>query len=167
MNIPVIKIGKKSALRETAELKLYEVKLRNLLVDPNGGALALLEADGKKVIYPLNESEGTILTFVRSGCSTFSHIKNIYQIHLDTMREWRYELVTATIEAKVGDVYYATLQWKDRKGRLVFNPCSVGDALILASMAESKIQIIKNVLEEMQELDEWPYEFETIEEGKR
>ena len=148
-------------LKPVEDLERLEMKMTRLLLDVNECAIAVLHADGKDFPYPLNADEGTMLTFVKSGLGDSAHIKTIYQLFLESHRQRDCSLISVTIEAKVGDVMYARLEWQDHKLRRFFNVISPGGAMILACLADVPMYILRKALDEMEELDEdWPHEDE-------
>ena len=160
MTVPKLTVSEKqdTDMRPIEELECISMDIQHVLLNPNdGAALAVIETEEKKVAYPLNSQEGTLLSFVRAGLSEHAHIQTIYQIHYSTMRALKFELKRAVIEAKQGDVYYARLVWEDPKGRRLFHSCSVGDAMILACLADAKMEIVKKVLEAMEPITDMSY----------
>ncbi len=134
-------------------LEILDINIDKVLVAQQG-AFVILSSGNSQVVYPLNSMEGTMLTFIRSGCIKMGHIHNIYQIYVQTMKEIGCSLKSSTIEAKEGDVYYARLCWEDRNNKQVFNTCSVGDALILSAIAGSELKIVRRVLEDMENAED-------------
>ena len=151
-NIKSSKIIKKSA-DEMTEFDLLDIRLDRMFLGPNGDAMVLLVAEGKQVAYTLNSIESTILIYVQNNCNESSHIDNIYNIYNNTMKGLGNKLEAGIIESKVGDVLYGRIKWVNSKGEPFYLKCSVGDALILATMNKSKIYIIRKVLDDMENVD--------------
>jgi len=146
-------------------LECLDIDLTQILIDSSDNSMyAVMESNKKEVLFHLNAYEGTMLTFVKSGCGEHSHIKTIYQLYLETMQLIKCELIKVVIEVKCGDVIYSRLIWKDRKDRTIYSMCSVGDALILAIMSNAPIQIIKKVLNALDDIsnDETNYRNDII-----
>lgn len=145
---------------EMDEFELLPIKIEKILVQSSEGALVVFTSGGKQVGYPLNAIEGTMLVFVQSQCTKLAHIPTIYHLFLSTYRDLGWTLETTTLEAKLGDVFYGRIKWKNAKGKNIYSQCSGGDAIVLAQMTEAKINVVKKVLDDM---DEFNLEFDMYE----
>jgi bifunctional DNase/RNase len=70
------------------------------------------------------------------------------------------------IESKVGDIVYATITLVDQKHDRIFSVISLADAMILSLMSNRPLQAVKKVWEEMDEFDEWDYEYFTLDDDE-
>jgi len=104
----------------------------------------------------LNEYDSSALTFVDSGCAENSHINTIHQLLIKFQEQNGFKLIKVIIEAKYGDVIYCRLCWACGD-RVVYCVCSAGDALILHSLTESELFIVKNVFDQFEPFDTGDY----------
>lgn len=157
-NIPKKKIKKidivsKSA-NELTEFDLIPVSLLKMLVTINNDSLALLSADNKKILLPMNHIESTMLTFIYSGCAKNAHINTIYHLHIATLEYLGIKIDSATIEAKDGDIWYGRLCMISKKDKKFYCQCSAGDAVVFATLTTTPLNIIRKVLDEAEAFDE-------------
>lgn len=146
-------------LRPVEELELVPCTMETLLVSQyEGVSAAILSAGGKRFAHVLNSVEGTALIFQKSGLAEHAHIKNIYQMYYQTMCEMDITLESVTLEAIHGDIMYCKLQWCTAKHRRFYATCSVGDALVLAVMADAPLYIVRKTLDKLESCNEWLYE---------
>ncbi len=152
-------------LKSTADYELYDMEFVKLAVDTQEAqAIALFSCNNKTLGFEFNAVEGTMFTFVKSGCFENTHIKNIYQMYLETMDLIKFDLLQIVIEAKVGDMVYSRLKWSDHKDRVIYKFMSAGDGLVLGSMKEAEFKITKKAFEEMEDFSNFEQEFEEYEE---
>ena len=143
-------------LKSTSDLELIEVSFYKVTVDQQEGqAVGLYTGPDKIIGIDFNSIEGTMLTFVVSGCYENSHLRTIYQLYLETMELVKFSLEKVVIESVKGDMIYARLHWIDHKGRKIFKVCSAGDASVLALMSDAKIYVIKSVYDQMEDFSDY------------
>ena len=143
-------------LKPTSDLDLIELSFYKVTVDQQEGqAVGLYTGPDKIVGVDFNAIEGTMLTFVVSGCYENSHIRTIYQLYFDTMDLVKFELEKVVIESVKGDMIYARLHWIDHKNRKLFKVCSAGDATVLAIMADAQIFVVKSVYDSMEDFTDY------------
>lgn len=143
-------------LKSTSDLELIEVSFYKVTVDQQEGqAVGLYTGPDKIIGIDFNSIEGTMLTFVVSGCYENSHLRTIYQLYLETMELVKFNLEKVVIESVKGDMIYARLHWIDHKGRKIFKVCSAGDASVLALMSDAKIYVIKSVYDQMEDFSDY------------
>lgn len=146
-------------LRPSSDLDLIEVSFYKVTVDPQEGqAVGLYTGPDKILGFDFNSIEGTMLTFVVSGCHENSHLRTIYQLYLETMELVKFQLEKVVIESVKGDMIYARLHWIDHKGRKIFKVCSAGDATVLALMADANIYVVKSIYEKLEDFTEYDNE---------
>ena len=123
----------------------------------------LVSAEGRKVGFRLSQAEGALFSFVHYGFAAASHMRTIYHIYLETMETLGYQLTSTTIEAKNGDMYYGRLHFVGAESSKppMFVQVSLADAIILGIMASAKLQIVKRVVDDMDDM-EWPSRTDTI-----
>ena len=152
-------------LKSTSDYELYDMEFVKLAVDTQEGqAIGVFNCKDKVLGFELNALEGTMFTFIKSGCFQNSHLKNIYQMYLETMELIKFDLLEVVIEAKTGDMTYSRLKWRDHKGRIIYKFMSAGDGLVLGSMVESEFKITKKAFEEMDDFSNFDEEFEEYDE---
>jgi bifunctional DNase/RNase len=143
-------------LHPTSDLDLIEVEFYKVTVDSQDGSSVGLYTTPDKIIgIDFNSIEGTMLTFVVSGCADNSHLRTIYHLYLETMNLVKFNLDKVVIESKRGDMIYARLHWIDHKGRKIFKVCSAADATVLALMSNKTIYVIKKVLDDLEDYTEY------------
>ena len=148
-----------SKLQDVEELALLPLVVKDALVNSyDGGVVVILRGPGKTFAENLDASTGTALMFARSGLSEHAHIKTIYQVYLGTMRELGITLESVTLESQHGDVLYCRLEWCKKDHRRIYTVMSLGDALVLMHLADAKLQVVRKVLDNMDDCDEWVYE---------
>jgi hypothetical protein len=105
---------------------------------------------------PINNYDGSILTFVHSGCAENAHINTIHQILIKFMENAGFDLEKVFIEAKHGDITYCRLKWT-KNNNSIFNVVGIGDALILHSLTACDMVITQNVLKQFEKFDSSGY----------
>lgn len=152
-------------LKSTSDFELYDMEFLKLAVDTQEAqAIAMFSCNNKILGFELNSLEGTMFTFIKSGCFQNSHLKNIYQMYLETMELIKFDLLEVVIEAKTGDMTYSRLKWRDHKHRIIYKFMSAGDGLVLGSMVEADFKITKKAFEDMDDFSNFEQEFEDYEE---
>lgn len=152
-------------LKSTTDYELYDMEFLKLAVDTQEAqAIAMFSCNNKTLGFELNSLEGTMFTFIKSGCFQNSHLKNIYQMYLETMELIKFDLLEVVIEAKTGDMTYSRLKWRDHKDRIIYKFMSAGDGLVLGSMVEADFKITKKAFEDMDDFSNFEQEFEEYEE---
>jgi bifunctional DNase/RNase len=143
-------------LKSTQDFELVEIDFYKVTVDAQEGQVIALFTSEKKIVgIEFNSIEGTMLTFVASGCYENSHLRTIYQIYLETLNLIKFEIDKVVIESKQGDMLYARMHLVDHKGRKIFKVCSAGDGVILATMADCKTYVVKNVYDSMDDYTDY------------
>lgn len=143
-------------LKPSSDLDLIDIDFYKITIDQNENqAVALFTSPDKIIGFDLNSVEGSMFTFVVSGCIDYTHVKTVYQLYVDTMSMVKFKLEKVVIESKQGDMLYARLHWIDNKNRKVFKYCSAGDGLVLGLLTKSKIQVIKKTLEDLEDFTEY------------
>jgi bifunctional DNase/RNase len=152
-------------MNENTDLfELNECYINSILFDNENNYIVSIVSNEKEYGISLIGHDGSILTFVDSGCSNNAHISTIHQILLRFKKDCGFELVKVIIEAKYGDVIYCRLNWYHReKDRDVFNVVNIGDALILHSLTQAPMYITKFVLDQFETFDSDGY-METYED---
>ena len=152
-------------LKSTSDFELYDMEFLKLAVDTQEAqAIAMFSCNNKILGFELNSLEGTMFTFIKSGCFQNSHLKNIYQMYLETMELIKFDLLEVVIEAKTGDMTYSRLKWRDHKHRIIYKFMSAGDGLVLGSMVEADFKITKKAFEDMDDFSNFEQEVEDYEE---
>jgi bifunctional DNase/RNase len=137
-------------------LECVTLKVQKMVYTSDGPSV-LLEGGGKTYVFDLNDAEATLMSYIAAGCSSKTHLPTIYDLFGKTMTDLGAKLERAVIESKVGDVFYGRLVWRDPKNRVLTTLCCVADAITLSLMLKAQLEAVKNVLEEMTDLDDWPY----------
>lgn len=117
--------------------------------------IGLIIEDKEYGVYLLSY-DAIMFSFADSGCAEASHIKTIHQIYLEHMKSLGFTLESVHIEAKHGDVYYCRLCWAHEK-RPIYNVVSIGDALILQSLSQCEMYILRNVISQLELIDSEGY----------
>lgn len=152
-------------LQPTSDLELVELSFSKVTVDQQEGqAVGLYTGPDKIIGIDFNSIEGTMLTFVVSGCYENSHLRTIYQLYLETMELVKFELEKVVIESVKGDMIYARLHWIDHKNRKLFKVCSAGDASVLALMSDAQIFVVKSVYDKMEDFTDYDQNLEEDDE---
>ena len=113
-------------LKSTSDYELYDMEFVKLAVDTQEGqAIALFNCKDKVLGFELNALEGTMFTFIKSGCFQNSHLKNIYQMYLETMELIKFDLLE--VEPGKGDM----VQIKKRESDQLLKRIADKDFLIL------------------------------------
>ena len=119
----------------------------------NDYIVGVIVEDTNEIGITLTGYDGSILTFVDSGCAENAHINTIHQILLKFKENLGFFLKRVIIEAKYGDVIYCRLHWRSESGKDFYNICSIGDALILHRLTLCELFIVKNVFEQFEPFD--------------
>jgi hypothetical protein len=143
-------------LKPSSDLDLVDIEFYKITIDQNENqAVALFTSPDKIIGFDLNSVEGSMFTFVVSGCVDYTHVKTVYQLYLETMNMLKFQLEKVVIEARQGDMLYSRLHWLDHKNRKIFKYCSAGDGLVLGMLAKTKIKVIKKTLQELEDFTEY------------
>jgi bifunctional DNase/RNase len=97
------------------------------------------------------------ISFVFLGCALNSHIKTIHQMYLSLLEETGSTLESGIVEAKHGDVFYSTLEFRDKNERKFRTIASFSDAIILTALAGTELYILKKVVDEIEDFNGWTY----------
>lgn len=160
MKIPKKKIdlSKMKQLNTPSELEKIPLRFGKLLYHPPTEQIVIvLETDDKSIAYPLSEFEGAMASFVFLGCALNSHIKTIHQMYLSLLEETGSSLESGIIEAKHGDIFYSTLEFRDKNDRKFRTITSFSDAVILTALASAELFILKKVVDEIEDFKDWTY----------
>jgi hypothetical protein len=137
----------------TEPFKLIECHLDKIVLEQEADYIVGLLIEDNTYGVKLNTYDGTMLTFVDSGCSDNPHINIIHQILLKFKKSVGFDLQRVIIEAKYGDVFYCRLHWSHDK-QDIYNVCSLGDALILQSLSGCDMFITEFVFKQLDKFDE-------------
>lgn len=158
-----IDLSKLKELNTPSELERVLLRYGKLLFSQqNGQIIIILETDEKTIAQPLSEFDGAMASFVYLGCALNSHIKTIHQMYLALLNEFGSTLKAGVIEAKHGDVFYATLEFEDKMGRKYRTLSSFADAIILTSLSGANLYILKKVIDEIEDFKDWTYYQEIV-----
>lgn len=145
----------------TEQFELVECELTQIVFENNSDYIVAILAEDQEWGIPLNSYDGTILTFVDTGCAEHAHINTMHQLYAKFKKSVGFELEKVVVEAKYGDVIYCRLHWKSKR-QDIYNMCGIGDALILHRLNLTPMFITKNVLAQLEKFDSDGY-FETFE----
>jgi len=160
-------IAQLKELHTPSELERVILKFGKLLYNPPTGEIVLLmETDEKTIAHPLSEFEGAMASFVFLGCALNSHIKTIHQMYLALLDEIGSTLEFGVIEAKHGDVFYATLEFKDKRGKRYRTLSSFADAVMLTSLSGANLYILQKVVNEIEDFKDWTYFQEIVDQDQ-
>jgi hypothetical protein len=129
-----------------ADMEPVELKFDRYIVHSELGGMAVVRAGEKTIALSLDSIECTQLVYIRSGAWESPHLPNVYSDYVNSMKEMRVTLESATITRRRGDMLYAELAFKDHKYREFFNAATAGNALIYARMFNAKMYILSGVL---------------------
>jgi bifunctional DNase/RNase len=145
-------------LHTPEELERIELKYNKLMYHPpSSQVVMILEADEKTVGYPLSDFEGAMASFIFLGCAKNAHILTIHQMYVSLLKEIKSQIVSAVVESKQGDMYYATLEYIDRNGNKFRTVSSFADALMLTHLTGTKLYVLRKVLDEIEDFKDWTY----------
>lgn len=145
-------------LHTPEELERVELKYNKLMYHPpSSQVVMILDTDEKTVGYPLSDFEGAMASFIFLGCAKNAHILTIHQMYVALLKEIKSELISAVVESKQGDMYYATLEYIDRNGNKFRTVSSFADALMLTHLTDTKLYILRKVLDEIEDFKDWTY----------
>jgi hypothetical protein len=144
-------------MNKTTELfELLPCEMNQIVLENQNDYIVGILAEEKEVGIILSGYDGSILTFVDSGCADHAHINTVHQLLIKFKQSCGFKLSRSIIEAKYGDVIYCRLHWKNEKGD-IYNVCSIGDALILHSLTGCDLFISKNVFDQFEPFDSQGY----------
>ena len=144
--------------KNTELFKLIPCFVNQIVFENHSDYIVGLLVDGleDEIGIPLNNYDGSILTFVHSGCAEHAHINTIHQILLKFMENAGFDLEKVYIEAKYGDITYCRLKWT-KLDQSIYNIIGIGDALILHSLTACDMVITQNVLKQFEKFDSSGY----------
>lgn len=152
-------------LKSTKDYELYDLEFQKVAVDQSESqVIVLCTANNKTIGIDMNAIEGTMYSFIKSGCFENSHVKNIYQMYVETMTMVKFNLHEVVIEGKAGDMVYSRIKWVDHKDRTIYQLCSAGDGLVLSALTESDLKITKKALDDLDDYGDFEDQFDTYEE---
>ena len=147
-----------SEIDNSLDLELLPVEIDHIVVNPDKRVYVVLANEDRQNGVELNPFEASHLSFVHKGLHKNSHIQTMHQLYVKTLEQIKTKIESVVIESKVGDVIYCSLKMVDSSHNRFFTIVSLADGLILSKIAESPIQVIGNVWDDMDPIDEWDYE---------
>lgn len=146
------------------DYELVIIELEQIAADASQRVFALLTDGEKKCMIELNSYEASMISFAMKELHKNSHIQTIHQLLLKYLGTQQIEIDRLVIESKVGDIVYATMTLVDSNHERVFSVISLADAMILSLMTNRPLHAVLKVWDEMDEFDEWDYEYFTLDE---
>ena len=135
------------------------ILLEKVIVNPESGVYVILSDGDKKVACEIAPYEASLLNFVIKEYHTNAHVQIIHQMFLKLLRHYNSNIENICIENQVGDVIYSSVKFTDYNKNNYFSVCSLGDSLILSILSQTNLFILRNVWDNMDELDEdWDFE---------
>jgi len=135
------------------------ILLEQVIVDPQSRIFILLSDGEKKVACEIAPYEASILNFVIKEYHLNAHVMIIHQMFLRLLNHYNSSIDSICIENKIGDVIYASVKFTDYQKNSYFSVCSLVDSLILSILSQTNLFVLRNVWDNMDELDEdWDYE---------
>lgn len=147
-----------SDLDQSSNFELLPVEIDHIVVNPDKRVYVVLVNEDRQNGVELNPFEASHLSFVHKGLHKNSHIQTMHQLYVKTLEQIRTKIENVVIESKVGDVIYCSVKLVDINHNRFFTIVSLADGLILSKIAESPIQVVGNVWDDMDPIDEWDYE---------
>lgn len=135
--------------QNTEPFKVYECRISKIIFEPEQSYIVSLMVEDEEYGVFLMGQDGSILTFVDSGCAAKAHINTIHQVFLRFKQDCGFALKKVVIEAKYGDVIYCRLNW-EKDGKDLFNVIGIGDALILHSLTQCPLYVTQFVLDQFE-----------------
>lgn len=136
--------------------ELLPCEISKIIFENQSDYVVGLLVEENEVGLTLNSYDGTILTFVDSGCAQNPHINTIHQVLLKFMENTGFSLKKAIIEAKYGDIIYCRLHWGHPK-QDIYNVVALGDALILHALTQCELLISRFVCSQCEPFDSEGY----------
>lgn len=143
----------KTSPERLAEFDLIPIKMECLALSMNNEPVVVLSTSEKRIALVVNNIESTMIAFIHSGCMPTKHINNIYDLYMANLKDTKTFIESVTIEARQGDMVYGRLCLNNNKKRRIFAKCSAGDAIILSSLTNVPLQIVRKVIEDMDEFE--------------
>ncbi len=135
------------------------ILLEKVIVDSESRVFILLSDGLKKVACEIAAYEASLLNFVIKDYHLNAHVMIIHQMFLRLLSHYNSNIESICIENKVGDVIYASVKFLDHKKNNYFSVCSLVDSIILSILSHTNLFVLRNVWDNMDELDEdWDYE---------
>lgn len=157
-----IKIDK-NTLSNDLEIDLIEISLDHVVINPDKRIYIVLnDSNDRQAAIEVNSFEGSMISFAHKGLHKNSHINTIYQLYLKSLEYSKIKINEIVIESKVGDITYCSLKMIDENLNEFFSIASLADSIVLQRMINCKFYAIKNVWDNMDEIDDWDYEEYTV-----
>lgn len=146
------------------DYELVIIELEQIAADASQRVFVLLASNEKKCMIEINSYEASMMSFAMKELHRNSHIQTIHQLLLKYLGTQDIQIDRLVIESKVGDIVYATMSLVDSNHRRIFSVISLADAMILSLMTKRPLHAVKKVWDEMDEFDEWDYEYYTLDD---
>jgi hypothetical protein len=146
------------------DYELVIIELEQIAADASQRVFVLLTSNEKKCMIEINSYEASMMSFAMKDLHRNSHIQTIHQLLLKYLGTQDIQIDRLVIESKVGDIVYATMSLVDSNYRRIFSVISLADAMILSLMTKRPLHAVKKVWDEMDEFDEWDYEYYTLDD---
>lgn len=135
------------------------ILLEKVIVNPEGRVYIVLSDGEKKSACEIASYEASLLNFVIKDYHLNSHVLIIHQMFLKLLGHYNSKVESICIENKVGDMIYSSIKFTDYNKNSYFSVCSLVDSLILSILSQTNLFILRNVWDNMDELDEdWDFE---------
>ncbi len=135
------------------------ILLDKVVVNPEGRVYIVLSDGLKKSACEIASYEASVLNFVIKEYHINSHVLIIHQMFMKLLNHYNSEIESICIENKVGDVVYSSVKFTDHNKNDYFSVCSLVDSLIFSILSQTDLFILRNVWDNMDELDEdWDFE---------
>lgn len=135
------------------------ILLEKVIVNPEGRVYIVLSDGEKKSACEIASYEASLLNFVIKEYHLNSHVLIIHQLFLKLLGHYNSSIESICIENKVGDMIYSSVKFTDYNKNNYFSVCSLVDSLILSILSQTNLFILRNVWDNMDELDEdWDFE---------
>jgi bifunctional DNase/RNase len=146
------------------DYELVIIELEQIAADASQRVFVLLTSNEKKCMIEINSYEASMMSFAMKDLHRNSHIQTIHQLLLKYLGTQDIQIDRLVIESKVGDIVYATMSLVDSNHERIFSVISLADAMILSLMTKRPLHAVKKVWDEMDEFDEWDYEYYTLDD---
>jgi len=146
------------------DYELVIIEIEQIAADASQRVFVLLTSNEKKCMIEINSYEASMMSFAMKDLHRNSHIQTIHQLLLKYLGTQDIQIDRLVIESKVGDIVYATMSLVDSNHERIFSVISLADAMILSLMTKRPLHAVKKVWDEMDEFDEWDYEYYTLDD---
>ena len=135
------------------------ILLDKVVVNPEGRVYIVLSDGLKKSACEIASYEASVLNFVIKEYHINSHVLIIHQMFMKLLNHYNSKIESIYIENKVGDVVYSSVKFTDHNKNDYFSVCSLVDSLIFSILSQTDLFILRNVWDNMDELDDdWDFE---------